>query len=495
MAQHSPLHLKLMGDAIGSIGLGAVVAFVMITTARPLRLISPNRGIRLPERSFVSQPPPLSSTLVPPHAVFHRPLVAGPLDYPHQIPRFQQHRPIFFATPHAALLATFSAFLAAWALLSQSFRRKALSPSRSSHTGHPTVMTMAAVSSTPAAAETVPKKVVAIGSAIVDYVASVDHFPTPDEKMRTTALEVLGGGNAGNAATAMVRLGLRVSLVAKVGGDGLGAAVVAELKRDAIDTTHVSVDPSDTTPFSYIIVDADTQTRTILHTPARSGDLEPAAVDPSMLDGASLLFCDGRNTLAATELARMARSRGIPVIVEGERARPHLDALLALADVVVTSTSFPTAWTGEKDLGVALKSLLTRLPARTVITTLGKTGSLRLDRDAATPAPADLPQAIQMIVEKGDSAATACGPIHITFQAATPLRPEEVVDTTGAGDAYIGATCYALVQALSPSGGMRLAAEVAARKCRQLGARPGLPFAKDLPPELLAGEGLIVHQT
>lgn len=68
--------------------------------------------------------------------------------------------------------------------------------------------------------------------------------------------------------------------------------------------------------------------------------------DPAVLDGAALLYCDGRNTEAAIVLATVARGRGVPVLVEGERPRPHLDELLALADVV-TGRALPRRPSGH----------------------------------------------------------------------------------------------------------------------------------------------------
>lgn len=65
------------------------------------------------------------------------------------------------------------------------------------------------------------------------------------------------------------------------------------------------------------------------------------------LEGASIVYFDGRLTEAALPLARKARSAGIPVLVEAERLRPNLELLLAEADYVVTSANFPQEFTGE----------------------------------------------------------------------------------------------------------------------------------------------------
>ena len=72
-----------------------------------------------------------------------------------------------------------------------------------------------------------------------------------------------------------------------------------------------------------------------------------AATCRAVLDGASLVYFDGRLTEAAVLLARAARATGVPVLVEAERLRPGLEQLLAEADFVCTSAHFPQAC-GEK---------------------------------------------------------------------------------------------------------------------------------------------------
>jgi hypothetical protein len=79
-------------------------------------------------------------------------------------------------------------------------------------------------------------------------------------------------------------------------------------------------------------------------------EMTPALITAA-LDGAALVYFDGRLTEAALLLARAARGRGVPVLVEGERLRPGLDELLKEADYVVTSAHFPQVGFGGQFLG------------------------------------------------------------------------------------------------------------------------------------------------
>ena len=101
-------------------------------------------------------------------------------------------------------------------------------------------------------------------------------------------------------------------------------------------------------------------TRTCIHTPGAPLDPAelalPCARVRTALDGAALVYFDGRLAEAAVLLAAAARERGIPIIVEGERLRPGLDDLLAGADYVTTSAKFPQVRTVLESQGLKASS-------------------------------------------------------------------------------------------------------------------------------------------
>lgn len=77
---------------------------------------------------------------------------------------------------------------------------------------------------------------------------------------------------------------------------------------------------------------------------------------------AALVYFDGRLTEAALVLAQAARARGVPVLVEAERLRPSLEALLAEADYVVTSAHFPQVSTAANNFGTSYPRFLGWVP-------------------------------------------------------------------------------------------------------------------------------------
>ncbi|KAH1227531.1 Ketohexokinase [Glycine max] len=335
--------------------------------------------------------------------------------------------------------------------------------------------------------------VVGCGSVTMDFLATVAAYPKPDDKIRSTSLKVQGGGNVGNALTCLARLGLNPRLISKVSKEG-------------------------TSPFTYIIVDNQTKTRTCIHTagypPMIPDELSKSSL-LSALDGAKFAYFDGRlpdtALVVAQELLLQAVRKNIPILIDAERPREGLDDLLKLADYVVCSAKFPASWTKASTVPQALVSMLLRLPnIKFVIVTLGKDGCIMLERSVDGPSTEEvdvdsllesleikrdksvsIPTCISSVMSakpkilfllsvaklKAEGIGTVSGKLYVGTAESIP--PSELVDTTGAGDAFIGAVIYAICAKFTPETMLSFAANVAGAKCRDLGARSGLPYRAD----------------
>ncbi|XP_068323791.1 uncharacterized protein [Pyrus communis] len=347
------------------------------------------------------------------------------------------------------------------------------------------------------------RTVLGVGTVVVDFLAAVASYPKPDDKIRSTSLKVQGGGNVGNALTCAARLGLNARLISKVANDTQGRGILEGLQDDGIDTSFVVVSKEGNSPFTYIIVDKETKTRTCIHTPGYPpmipDDLSQLSLS-SALDGARVLYLDGRIHETSLVVAQEAARKNIPILVEGERLREGLDGLLNLADYAICSAKFPQAWTEAASVSSALVSMLLKLPKiKFAIVTLGEDGCIMLERSVD-----ETPQIEEMDVDslleslkqrKDDSTAipthvsspvtklrangigTVCG--RLLVGTAEKIPPEELLDTTGAGDSFIGAVLYAICTNMPPEKMLPFAAQVAGACCRALGARTGLPHRTD----------------
>ena len=133
--------------------------------------------------------------------------------------------------------------------------------------------------------------------------------------------------------------------------------------------------------------------------------MRPDDVDPSAVGAGRALLVDCHDTDAATVAARAARQAGVRTVIDVERVRDGIDALLAEIDVIITAQDFPAALTGEGRPGAALRAIRDTYHPALVCMTLGAEGSLVLVGDV---------------------------------EVRTPAFRVPVVDTTGAGDVFRG---------------------------------------------------------
>ncbi|EYU46377.1 hypothetical protein ABFS82_04G047700 [Erythranthe guttata] len=341
------------------------------------------------------------------------------------------------------------------------------------------------------------------GSVTVDFLAAVASYPKPGDKIRTTSAKVQGGGNAGNALTCAARLGLKPRLISKVADDSQGQRILEELEADGVDSSFVMVSKGGRSPFTYVIVDNQTKTRTCVFTsgypPMIPSDLTKSKL-LAALDGARLVYFDGRLHETALVVAREAACKGIPILIDAERKREGLDDLLSLSSYVICAAKFPQAWTGAPSVPSALCSMLLKLPkVKFVIVTLGEDGCIMLERGVCENVQSeevDVDDLLYTLKNKmsNDTTSPICvsssevklcakgiGTVwgKLLLGTAEKIPPSELVDTTGAGDSFIGAVLYALCANMPPEKMLRFAAQVAAIGCRALGARTGLPHGTD----------------
>ncbi|XP_024635133.1 ribokinase isoform X3 [Medicago truncatula] len=340
--------------------------------------------------------------------------------------------------------------------------------------------------------------IVGFGGVGVDLLATVESFPKPDTKNRTTQFKVQGGGNTGNALTCAARLGLKPRIISK------GRVLIEELEAEGVDTSSFVVSKEGTTPFSYIIIDNHTKTRTCIFTEGYPTmvpeDLSRAKL-LSALNGARVAYFDVRMPATALVIAREAFRQNISILVDAERPREGLNDLLDLADYAVCSEKFPQTWTEASSIPRALVSILLRLPRlKFVIATLGKDGCIMLqkcaDAEGSHLEEVDVDNSMKSLTMRKDDSTTmptcvasnvtkfradgigsVCGRLY--FGTSEKIPPSELIDTTGAGDAFVGAVLYAICANFSPEKMLPFASHVAAAQCRAIGARSGLPYRTD----------------
>ncbi|KAL9235691.1 hypothetical protein vseg_010431 [Gypsophila vaccaria] len=355
--------------------------------------------------------------------------------------------------------------------------------------------------------------VVGCGGASMDYLLMVDDFPKPDEKIRSTSYKVQGGGNVGNALTCAARLGLQPRIITKVAEDSEGRAMVEELEADEVDTSFVVVSKEGRSMFSYVIVDSKMKTRTAIYQPGyppmKPDDFIPAKL-ASALDGARLVYFDGLSLETALVVAGEACHRNIPILVDAEMGEEGFDILLNMTDYAICSAKYPQAWTMAPSIPSALVAMLVRLPKlKFVVVTLGEEGCIMLQRTQVENddnlEEMDVDECLESLSQRKACRVTSptciSSPVlklqahgigalagRLLVGTAEKIPPSELIDTTGAGDAFVGSVLYALCTDMPTEIMLPFAAQVASSCCRDLGARTGLPHRTDPRLEPFLGQ-------
>lgn len=335
-------------------------------------------------------------------------------------------------------------------------------------------------------------KILCCGISTLDTIATLEEFPSPDTKVRSKSLQNFGGGNAANTAVTISRLGrMKVDLLTAVGNDANGDTIMKELVEENVGVEKVQRYDGDS-PWSYIIVAKDT--RTIIHQPASSELSISHIKDKVDLSEYGAVHFDARHHEAAIYLSKKCREMGVPYSVDVERPREGLPDLMHGASVVICNSDYCSLTLGlpkvadEQEMVSRFQKVLKEEApnAKIGVMTLGSSGSFLIQTDVRYDNDNEV-----VISKTGNGSPQViekCDSLWCDVFSNCP-----VVDTTGAGDSFIGAflsafwaskqnvVCtneenydkYFLAHAL------RIGTAVASLKIQKKGAREGLPRAGD----------------
>ena len=296
-------------------------------------------------------------------------------------------------------------------------------------------------------------RIVVVGSLNMDLVIRTPRFPGPGETIIGSAFHTIPGGKGANQAVAAAKLGARVSMVGRVGDDAFGAQQLANLSQLGIDVSHIQRDPKAATGVALIVLDEQGQNSIILAPGANMrltlADLEVAE---DALASAAILVLQLEIPQEVVEQAiKVARAHGVIVLLNPAPARRLPPTLLSQVDVLIPNESETALLTGTEvdDIESSWRAAA-RLRAAgvgTVILTLGGRGALLLEGQKAT---------------------------HV------PGYRVDVVDTTAAGDAFVGGFAVGLAEGQYLAEAVRFANAAGALAVTKLGAQPSLPTRSEV---------------
>lgn len=277
-------------------------------------------------------------------------------------------------------------------------------------------------------------RILAVGIATLDIINGVKSYPNEDDEMRAVSQRLCRGGNATNTLAVLSQLGHDCHWAGVLADEPDARHIDADLQRHRINTEAVTRLPHGKVPTSYITHNLANGSRTIVHyrdLPEYSFDAFKK-IDLSPFDW---LHFEGRNvaeTLLMLEWARVQRP-ALPISIEIEKERDHIDQLFSHADLLLFSKPFARG-RGHHHALELLKAVRPHAPQSSLICTWGEAGAWAVSREGEE--------------------------LHCTS-----IQPAKVMDTLGAGDTFNAAMIDGGAHGLPLAAVLKAACHLAGRKC------------------------------
>lgn len=290
---------------------------------------------------------------------------------------------------------------------------------------------------------------VGFGTNAVDYLIQVPEYPPLYSKIELENYTLLAGGEIASTLVGLKRLRKETAYIGRFGDDKEGDFGLQTLIDEGVNVEYAEQIKGAITQVGFIIIDASNGERTVIWKRDAKLGYAPEEVPLDFVRDTKIFHATPHDALACARLAREAKEHGAVVSIDIDNLFDGVTEMIPLVDVFLASVEFPEKLLGITDKRTALREIKSRFGCPVVGVTLGANGSLILCED-------------KFIETDGFAVPNGCK------------------DTTGAGDAFRVGFLYGILQGASIEESARMANAVAALKCRELGARTGLPNEKEL---------------
>jgi ribokinase len=299
--------------------------------------------------------------------------------------------------------------------------------------------------------------IIVFGSINMDMFIDSDRMPEVGETVVCPSYETSPGGKGANQALAALRAGAKVALVGRSGDDGMGTRIVTNLRREGVMTSGVA-QSSQPTGCAIILRGPHGENRIIVASGANAEVSADQVPDEILKPGNVVLMQMETPPEENWKLLERAKKLGAMTILNAAPARPIPKEVFPLIDVLIINEIEARQLTGQMDIKADTDVLkqaaaLSSAGPLTCIITLGAKGSVAWTKENK--------------------------PFHVPA-----LKIDEVVDTTGAGDAWCGTLATALYQGIPLEDAMKRASVAASLSCMKKGAHESFPYLGDIEDNL-----------
>ncbi len=300
-----------------------------------------------------------------------------------------------------------------------------------------------------------------LGIFVADLAFRANRQPVMGETLIGSGFKMGPGGKGSNQAVAAARAGAKVSLISRLGRDAFGDIALATWKAEGI-TAHAAMSDTEPTGAAYIFVSDETGENAIIVVPGAADHISAADVETArvVIEGAKVFVTQLEQPIpAARRGLEIARAAGVITLFNPAPAAPLPDDIYPLCDYVIPNESEARLLTGIPvdtldDARKAGDALLAK-GAGTALITLGSRGAL--------------------LHTRGQSLMIAA------------LSAGKVLETTGAGDSFVGAFAVGLADGMTPPDAARFGCAAAGISVTRLGTAPAMPKRAEIEALLKRG--------
>ncbi len=293
------------------------------------------------------------------------------------------------------------------------------------------------------------KRVVVFGSFVTDLTSRSGGLPLPGQTLIGSSFKSGPGGKGSNQAVAAFRAGADVKLVTKLGDDIFGKAALDFYKKEGMDTDYILTDSEKETGAALIMVDEQSAQNEIVVIPGACGNITADDVEKArpLIESAELLLLQLEiNFDALQRVVDIAHDAGVTVVLNPAPAAVLPDEILRKVDIIA-----PNETEAQTLTGVSIKN----------------------GQDAQNAAAVFMSKGIkQVVITLGYMGAFATDGQRSEI---VPRIAVDAVDTTGAGDAFLGGFLTALSEGCDLFGALRFGNATGALSVTKRGTAPAMP--------------------
>ncbi|MBD3214115.1 MAG: hypothetical protein GF311_16015 [Candidatus Lokiarchaeota archaeon] len=308
--------------------------------------------------------------------------------------------------------------------------------------------------------------IICIGAALVDMVAQVERHPLEDDEVFVSELNILSGGAAANTSVTCSKLGLNTAFIGKLGlDDEFGAKIIKDFEEDSVSIEYIKYSKAYKTGSAYVALNPAGDRRIYAHSGA-ANYLSASDIKENEISNANILYLSSlKNIEPFIKASTIAKASRIPIILNPgmliiEQGFELIKSLLQKIDILILSENeFRSLLAINREIGFQKDyyetscEILKELGIKIIIITLGKRGALLIS--------------------------------HKDSQIINPIENINIVDTTGAGDAFSAGFIYKFHKKKRLQFGelikcVEIGNFVAGKCIEQLGARYGIPSLKEV---------------